>query len=96
MMRTAHSVLLSLAAVAGVAAAAAPAVAGGVLPVGNPSFGNTCMNRSGVFATASAATSAALTAGNVGQLPTDSPQQSCGGSDLAPAGALFNLLNSAH
>ncbi|MFE6195956.1 hypothetical protein [Streptomyces sp. NPDC057838] len=95
MKRMAYPVLIALTAVAGVTAGTVPAVAGGILPVGNPAFGNTCTNHSHALASASSAASAALSSGNVGQIPAAAAQQSCGGSDLAPASNLFTLLNDA-
>ncbi|MFJ4807877.1 hypothetical protein [Streptomyces longwoodensis] len=95
MKRMAYPVLVVLTAVAGTAAQSVPAAAGGVLPVGNPAFGNTCLNHSRASTSAVSGTSHASGGGNVGQVPAAAPHQSCGGSDLAPAAGLFTLLNDA-
>ncbi|MFH8409325.1 hypothetical protein ACH4FX_31745 [Streptomyces sp. NPDC018019] len=75
-----------------VGAAAAPASAGGILPIASPAFGNSCANRGAPHATGTTAHGTGTGDGNLAGLPISGPSNHCGSADFS-GGALNGLTN---
>ncbi|MGA5096771.1 chaplin family protein [Streptomyces lavendulocolor] len=74
-----------------------PAAAGGVGDFLSPAFGTMCGNlNNGAHAVGSTTSGPGSAGGNLAGLPIGNPVNQCGGADLTPSSALFNLLNEAH
>lgn len=76
----------AVAGVAGAAVGAALAPAGAahaaIIGVGNPTYGNTCVNHGNAQAAGATAASGGALSGNLAALPLDLPRNQCGNSGI--------------
>lgn len=63
--------------------AAAPAAAGGLLPIASPAFGTSCANHGGPHASGATTHGTGTANGNLAGLPISDPVNHCGGADLS-------------
>lgn len=74
---------------------AAPALAGGILPIASPTFGTSCANHGAAGASAATAHSTGTADGNSAGLPVSGPFHQCGGADFPNLSAAERTLLSA-
>lgn len=92
MHRISRSTAVAVLAAGALAASALPASAGGLLPIGNPSFGNGCAAQGGNSASGSTQKTSGAASANRAALPLESLLNHCGGTDL---GAATSVLRPA-
>lgn len=72
--------------------AAAPAAAGGILPIASPSFGTSCGNHGASHASGTTTHGTGAVNGNFAGLPIGDPFSHCGGAELGGLGGLVGGL----
>ncbi|MBT2386457.1 chaplin family protein [Streptomyces sp. ISL-11] len=72
--------------------AAAPASAGGILPIASPAFGNSCANHGTPHASGTTTHGPGAANGNLAGLPVSNPANQCGGADATPTPLAFLYL----